>query len=55
MGDWLKENIESSDILAALILIAIVIMSLNNVGGDDLPKVAIGGLVGYLSKRATTK
>lgn len=50
--EWLKDNLESSDILAALILIAIVIMALNDVGGEDLPKVVLGGLVGYLSRRA---
>ncbi len=49
--EWLKENLEGSDLLAALILVAIVILSLNGVGGEDLPKVVLGGLVGYLSRR----
>jgi hypothetical protein len=51
MNDWLKKNIDSTDILAALILAAVVIMSVNGVGGEDLPKVVLGGLIGYLSKR----
>jgi hypothetical protein len=55
MNDWLKKNIDSTDILAALILAAVVIMSVNGVGGEDLPKVVLGGLIGYLSKRQVGK
>lgn len=51
MNDWLKENLDSSDILAVFILIVVTILSVYGVGGEDLPKVVIGGLVGYLSKR----
>lgn len=53
--DWINQNIDSTDILAICILISVVIMAVNGVGGEDLPKVVIGGLVGYLSKRAVAK
>ena len=49
--NWLKENVDSTDLLAALILIAVTVMAMHGVGGDDMPKVVIGGLVGYLAKR----
>jgi hypothetical protein len=59
MADWIKEwinqNVDSTDLLAVCILIAVVILAVNGVGGEDLPKVVIGGLVGYLSKRTVTK
>jgi hypothetical protein len=59
MADWMKtwihQNIDSTDLLAVCILIAVVILAVNGVGGEDLPKVVIGGLVGYLSKRTVTK
>jgi hypothetical protein len=59
MADWMKtwihQNIDSTDLLAICILIAVVILAVNGVGGEDLPKVVIGGLVGYLSKRTVTK
>lgn len=59
MADWIKEwinqNVDSTDILAICILIAVVILAVNGVGGEDLPKVVIGGLVGYLSKRTVAK
>ena len=52
---WFKENVDSTDILAGLILLAVTIMATMGVGGDDLPKVVIGGLIGYLSKRQVSK
>jgi hypothetical protein len=52
LGDWVNQNVDSTDILAALILAAVVILAVNGVGGEDLPKVILGGLVGYLSKRS---
>lgn len=59
MSDWIKkwidQNVDSTDILAICILVAVVILAVNGVGGEDLPKVIIGGLVGYLSKRSVTK
>jgi hypothetical protein len=59
MADWMKtwihQNIDSTDLLAVCILIAVVILAVNGVGGEDLPKVVIGGLVGYLSKRTVAK
>jgi hypothetical protein len=59
MADWIKEwinqNVDSTDLLAVCILIAVVILAVNGVGGEDLPKVVIGGLVGYLSKRTVAK
>jgi len=51
MNEWLKNNIDSSDLLAVAILAAVVVMGMYGVGGEDLPKVVLGGLVGYLSKR----
>lgn len=51
MGEWLRKNIDSTDMLAAFILGAVVFMAAHGVGGDDLPKVVLGGLIGYLSKR----
>jgi hypothetical protein len=55
MKTWIHQNIDSTDLLAICILIAVVILAVNGVGGEDLPKVVIGGLVGYLSKRTVTK
>jgi hypothetical protein len=55
MVSWLRENVDSTDILAALILGAVVLMSIKGVGGEDLPKVVLGGLIGYLSKRQVNK
>jgi hypothetical protein len=55
METWIHQNIDSTDLLAICILIAVVILAVNGVGGEDLPKVVIGGLVGYLSKRTVTK
>jgi hypothetical protein len=54
MKEWIRKNIDSTDVLAALILGAVVILAVKGVGGEDLPKVVIGGLVGFLSKRQTS-
>jgi len=54
MGKWFNENVESSDLLALAILVCVTVMSIYGIGGEDLPKVVIGGLIGYLSKRIIT-
>ena len=51
-ANWIGRNLEGSDVLAIAILVAVVVLALSGAVGEDLAKIAIGGLIGYLSKRA---
>jgi len=55
MKQWVHENVDSTDILAVIVLLVTVFLSYHDIGGDDLPKYILGGIVGYMTKVGVAK
>jgi hypothetical protein len=52
VAKWCHSNLEASDIIAVIVVIATVFLSYFGIGGEDLPKYVMGGIIGYLTHRA---
>jgi hypothetical protein len=50
LSQWFHKNIDSSDLLAVIVLVITAFLAYHGIGGEDLPKYVIGGIIGYISK-----
>lgn len=50
MKQWIHDNVDSTDVLAVIVLLVTAFLSYHGLGGEDLPKYILGGIVGYMTK-----